>query len=253
MKPTVATVAALPETDVAALRNYELSTRAEILALLRALRDKRALVTAYVGQGLEFLVTSVISVRPEFEELTFGLGRDASLNRRLLSAKSIVFVATLDQVKLQFSAERAELIEADGESAFRVRIPDVLLRLQRRNFFRVHAPLARPLVCRAPSPSRTGEFVDLTVLDISCGGFGVWVDPGRLDAYPGLVLENCTLDLPEVATLELTVEVRHVSDIRRVGRPRKRLGCRFLNADGPTNTLLQRYVNRAERESLIPG
>lgn len=253
MKTPVATVAALPETDVASLRSYEVTTRAEVLALLRALRDKRALVTAYVGRGLEFLVTSVIGVHPEFEELTFGLGKDATLNRRLLSAKNIVFVATLDQVKLQFAAERAELIEADGESAFRVRIPDAVLRLQRRNYFRVHTPLARPLVCRAPSPGRLGEIVDLTVLDISCGGFGVWVDPGRLDAYPGLVLDNCTLDLPEVATLELTVEIRHVADIRRVGRPRKRLGCRFLNADGPTSTLLQRYVNRAERESLLTG
>ncbi|MDH4190145.1 MAG: flagellar brake protein [Betaproteobacteria bacterium] len=241
---------AAPETDSESLYRFEVRARPEVLALLRALRDKRALITAYFDAGTQFLVTSIIDVQQDFEDLVLGLGKDLALNRRLLGASNIVFVGNLDNVKIQFETGRAEPLRSGGEQEFRVRIPEVLFRLQRRDHFRVPTPVVRPLVCSAPAPGRENTRVELTVLDISAGGIGASVDPAQLDAQGGQILKDCRMELPQIGTLEVTIEIRHVREFTRAGRRRLRLGCRFVALSGSAAAMLQRYVTRQERESL---
>ena len=150
---------------------YKVYSRLEIAAVLGALQKAGSLVTAYFGAGNDFILTSIVRVDAEANEVMLDYGADAATNMRALKASSITFVAAHERIKIQFSAESLRQVRFDNRPAFGIALPGTLLRLQRREFFRIVTPLAQPLKCAIPPQ---GEGVDApteaTVADISCGG-----------------------------------------------------------------------------------
>jgi len=69
-------------------------------------------------------------------------------------SQRIAFVAFLNQVKAQFVVPHAEPTTWEGLPAIRVRVPDSVLRLQRREYYRIQPPVARPLLCSLPDPAQ---------------------------------------------------------------------------------------------------
>ena len=55
---------------------YLLHSKAEIAAVLRSLIQRRALVSAYLDRGHEFLLTSLLEVDTGNDELVLDWGRD---------------------------------------------------------------------------------------------------------------------------------------------------------------------------------
>ena len=239
----------LPEPLSQDMMQYEVRSRAEVVALLRALEEGRVLVTAYFGEE-EFLVTNVLAVDADRGKLVCGLGNVEAINRRLIASGEIVFVAILEQVKMQFwgtSAQRSRYLDAD---AFSVDLPQTVLRLQRREYFRVPTPQVRPVVCTVAAPGSKSARVELQILEISVGGVGALVDPEKLRAERGMLLQDGELRLPGGETVRVALDVRHTSEAMRGGHRRLRLGCRFVGLRGADTASLQRYVDRLQREWL---
>ena len=90
--------------------------------------------------------------------------------------------------------------------------------------------------------------MELTVVEIGCGGLSFTVDPGQLRVDPGARLEEFSLALPGEGNLECNLVVRHISDASKGAVRRHRLGCEFVDLPSNMASLLQRYVNKADRE-----
>ncbi len=240
-----------PEPADADIEHFQVYSRVEILSLLRALRDHHVLITIYFSGGEDFLVTTLLDVNPEFEELVFDSRADRAQNERLFASQRITAVAFIDKIKLQFNAQRVERTVHEGREAVRARLPDSLLRLQRRDFYRVATPVARPVTCSALHPGNADQRVGMTVTDISSGGICVLVDPEQLAASPGMLLNDFRMDLGELGSIEGTLQIRHVSEAHRGTAKRHRLGCAFYRMPGTMGTLVQRYVTSLERERLL--
>ncbi|MGB7595898.1 MAG: PilZ domain-containing protein, partial [Erysipelotrichaceae bacterium] len=133
----------------------------------------------------------------------------------------------------------------------RAAFPADLLRLQRREFFRLTMPITRPLKCQIPiSEGEDGnEFVvDLNVVDISGGGLAIALPEG-LDFAIDKEFKGCRIELPEVGMLVTTLKVRNQFEITlRSGGRVRRAGCEFIKLPGPMLTLVQRYIIKVERE-----
>ncbi|MEX5624343.1 hypothetical protein ABFV62_29885, partial [Pseudomonas syringae] len=71
------------------------------------------------------------------------------------------------------------LSEHEGLPAFSAALPELLWMIQRREFFRVNAPLSPVFYCYIPWPDGSGEG-RLRLRDLSLGGIGVLAD----DALP---------------------------------------------------------------------
>lgn len=239
-----------PEVDTADIEHFQVYSRVEILSLLRAIRDQRVLLTIYFSRGEDFMVTTLLSVNPEFEELVLDAGADRAQNQRMLASQGLIAVAFIDKIKVQFSTQRAEPTSFEGQDAIRIRLPESVLRLQRRDYYRVSAPVARPVKCSVASPKAPTQRLELIVSDVSGGGIGVMVDPALLAAQPGLLLKDFRLDLGEIGEVQGTLEVRHVSEVGRGPTRRHHLGCTFVRMPGTMTTLVQRYVTMLERERL---
>jgi c-di-GMP-binding flagellar brake protein YcgR len=228
---------------------YLLHSKKEILFILRAMRDKGDLITVYFNQGTDFLLTTLLDV--DEGGILLDPGSNADMNSRALASDKLVFIATHDKVKIQFSVRHLARTKFEGREAFRAAVPDEMLRLQRREFYRLTAPIAHPLRCFIPVKLADGTRTTLetTVIDISGGGLAVMAPPEGVEFETDHLFENCRIELPEVGTVTTTLRVRNVFEFTlRSGSRIKRSGCQFVDLPGPMLTLIQRYIIRIERE-----
>ena len=240
------------ERSVSAQDNerYLVHSRLEITAILRSLIEHSALVTVYFGERGEFIVTALLAVNSEFEELVFDCGAGQVLNAHLLESSRLTLVTQLDHIRIQFVANRAEATIFEQAPAFRIRLPDALTRLQRRENYRLKIPLSQPVSCTLQlDPQRDDSAVAIRICDVSGGGIALIDYPSSLELVPGTVYQGCHIDLREIGRVTTDIEIVHVME--KVGRNavRTRLcGCRFKNVPNAMVTLIQRYINKIERD-----
>jgi c-di-GMP-binding flagellar brake protein YcgR len=222
---------------------YRVHARVEIVALLRAVAAHREIVTVQFGGGSDFVVSAVLAVHPEGGEVVLDYGADQAAMQRLLRAPRLRVTTQLDHVRIHFQADAAQALWFDGGTAFRVPLPDSVLRLQRRDAYRLKIPLGRPLLCVVPAGSDADERMTLRVRDISVDGVGLTDFPKAYRVSAGMAWSRCRIDLPDLGALIGDLEVMHTTeaDVRRCG-------CRFRRLPFPMATLIQRYITRVERE-----
>ena len=230
---------------------YLLHSRTEIQFLLRALQEKGALITVYFNQGIDFLLTSIVSVAADGSRMILDYGSSEEMNRRALVSDRLICITSHDKVKVQFILRGLEKVQFQGREAFRARLPDTVLRLQRREYYRLTTPVAKPLKCFIPVPQPDGghTVIETNVMDISGGGVAVMAPPHSIDFDVDATFDNCRLELPEVGTITATLRVRNLFEITlRNGTRSKRYGCQFVDLPGAMVNLIQRYIIKVERE-----
>jgi flagellar brake protein len=231
---------------------YLLHSRSEILAVLRSLIQKRAMISVYFDEGRAFFLTTLIALASENRELVFDIGSNEENNLKALQAKKLIFTALVDKVKIQFSLDRLATTESDGRPAFLGALPETLLRLQRREFFRLGTPVINPLKLKATlrRADDSAFLIDLPLVDISGGGIGLMATPEQAILFErGTRLEDARIMLPEEGILVTTLWVRNRFEVTaRNGTPYVRIGCEYLDIPPGRLTMVQRYITRVERE-----
>lgn len=231
---------------------FLLYSKLEIVAVLRTLVQKGAMITAHFEHGKSFMLTSLIALSPDNSQVIFDVGSDHEMNSRALAANKLVFTAAVDKIKVQFSLNKLSGTTHDGRPAFRGTVPDTLLRLQRREYFRLSTPIATPIKCIIPMTRADGSalIAEAPLLDISGGGIGLMIQPEQASAYErGMTFKECKISLADEGVLITTLRVRNAFDVTaRNGNLYVRVGCEFIELQGSHLTLIQRYITRTERD-----
>lgn len=226
------------------------ASHSEVVSILAALQKVGCLVTAYFGGGHNFILTSILAVMPQRDELILDYGSDSGSNLRALKAKRITFVTAHDQIKMQFYTSSLRQLRFDGRDAFSTPIPDALLRLQRREYFRIATPLTRPLKCMvAPQPAPLRAPAEVAIVDISCGGVAIIDSSSLVDNGAGVCLRGCRILLPDVGEVTADILVKSTFEVTlKNGSKHKRAGCEFVGMPERERAKIQRYINKTERE-----
>lgn len=237
------------------LARYTLHSRAEILFQLRAIQKRKLLVNLDLHDSRQIVVTSVLAVNEAKNMLILDSAPGDALNQDLMSGKGAEFVAQMDGVSISFATGPVTLCEYEKLPALRIALPKSLVRLQRREHFRVQMPIANPVKCIVPSQSQSEpDPISTHIVDIGCGGVALADACGRLGPETGRLLPNCKLLLPDTDAIFTTLEVRNSAQIRlHNGAFQTRLGCKFIDLPNDMAARLQRFVmdiERARRNSL---
>ncbi len=246
--PNPANPRTLPPLAAGEYDKYMLRTPGEVLMVLRGLRDRKAQITVFCNEGRDMLLTMLVEILQD--RLVFDVGPDEEINRRAAAAGRHYCVALLDKVRIQFLVGDFTPISHDKRPAFLCALPQELLRLQRREFYRLTTPVARPLKCRMPLPLAGGgeTLYEAPVFDISGGGIGIAAPPEDVPFAPQLQLPDCRIELPEAGIVICTIKVCTVFEIAlKSGARIRRAGCAFVDLPGPMATLIQRYIVKVER------
>lgn len=223
----------------------------EINFQLRGLIKRGERLSINFQDGRQSFLTVLLDISEENNTLYFDIGGSEETNRAFLKAERSTFIATVDGIRIQFSAGQGRESVLDGGRVFAVALPASLLRLQRREFFRLELPSSKPYICRIRRG--TPQEKALPLHDISVGGVGVLSH--ELIKFDQLeILDNCWIDLRDSGVVAVTLEVRYfVSLETRSGKPLWHMGCRFVNLSALNETLIQRFMARtqAERKALL--
>lgn len=230
---------------------YLLHSKTEILFLLRALLDKGALITVYFNKGNDFLLTSILSVAQDASHIVLDCGSSDEMNRRAVQSDKLICVTSHEKVKVQFIVRRLEPVLYQDRPAFRAPVPETILRLQRREYYRLTTSVVKPLKCFIPVPQPDGgsTIVEANVVDISGGGVGIIASSDAIQFEVDSVFDNCRLELPDAGTFNARLRVRSVFEVTsRNGTSAMRYGCQFVDLPGSAVNAIQRYIIKVERE-----
>lgn len=231
---------------------FLLYSKSEILAVLRALIQKGAMITVHFDHGDSFLLTSMIGLAADHRQFILDLGSNEEMNRKALLADKLIFTTLVDKVKVQFSLPKLSLTQSEGRPAFLGSVPETVLRLQRREYFRLATPIAHPLMLTVTARRSDGSAatVDVPLLDLSGGGVGLMATPDQGQLFRcGDTLHDCKLQLPDEGLLVATLGVRNLIEFTtRNGSRHVHIGCEYVGLPAPRMTMLQRYITRVERE-----
>jgi c-di-GMP-binding flagellar brake protein YcgR len=231
---------------------YLLHSRAEILVHLRALFKNRTQITAYLEDGEQFFLTTLIGLDEDASQLILDGSNQSASNEAALKAARITLTAPLERVKVQIRLPGLSMSTTDGKKTLVAPLPTSILRLQRREFFRVETPRTTPLRCKLAIPNANGGHVvaDYTLFDISGGGLSLFGPIRDAELFSlGELLHDCRLEIPGESVLSVNLRVREILKMETAnGTQQLRLGCEFISLPGTRLAFIERYITRLERE-----
>jgi len=231
--------------DAATRERFTLRDRADVATCLQALAARRATATIYFGADSEMLHTELVGVNAAYGELMFAPGHDAQIEHRLMAAGEFMAESMLDSVRVQFQTGHAETVPGRTGVSFRARIPDSLVRMQRRDAMRACTPAdARP-VCKSQVH---GLALVANVMDISTGGVALELPQTGPRLSAGDLLADCRIEVPSLGTLACALKVAYVQ--AGMQGIRDRAGCAFVELPATTRRQVADYVARLERARL---
>jgi c-di-GMP-binding flagellar brake protein YcgR len=220
-------------------------SRMEILSVLNELIHRREPVTVSFGGGRLSFLTTLLEVRPQ--ALIFDMGGDVEANDKLPASETCVFAARPEGVRVQFSAGRARRFSWGGSDAFWVPVPERIVRLQRRESFRVALPVLGGPVLKVFADG-DGKPREWPIHDLSVGGLGASVG-ADCGIEVGSQLARISFSLHGKEQIRSAATVAHLSFIaERHGNAIHRLGVRFDGLSRPVEVQIQRTIIEIEHE-----
>lgn len=231
---------------------FVLSSRREIVFYLLLLAKRRCIVTAYLDDGQQFFLSSVLAADEEENQVCLDPSSEHDNNLLAQSAGKITLTTNLDRVKMQMRLPSLKMRKYQGQDVLWAPLPAGILRLQRREFFRLEPPLSAPILCKLAILKKDGDyhFLELVLSDISGGGVSLIGSPEMARYFPrDALFTDCRLEIPGEGIIQINLLVRKTIEISaRNGEHGLRIGCEFVNLPGSRLAFIERYITRIERE-----
>src|ERR1700753_1288826 len=129
----------LADDDIAPIVDFGRRNPLEIGVSLRNLANRGDFLTAQYGYG-------------NANTFTFDWGGVPEQNSLVLASQKLIFHSSPDGVRVEFTTGAARQTSFEGRPAFEADFPPVLYYMQRREYFRVEAPVLDPYICSGMLP-----------------------------------------------------------------------------------------------------
>jgi c-di-GMP-binding flagellar brake protein YcgR len=229
---------------------YLVADRNEIVRIFRGVAKRKGhLLRAILREGNE-LPSMVLGIDPDADALYVDCTASASDNRRIEESSRIHYVTMIDGVKIEWISSRADKTQFEGRDAFQLSIPEQVQRVQRRDCYRLDTPLNNPIICTVRLAD--GQTLDVTLVDVSVGGIGVALpESAEENLERGAVFPGCRIDFPGIGVVDVTLRVQMTWEIiMKNGNKSRRAGLEFVDLRLGTESLIQRYMVKLERERI---
>ncbi len=215
----------------------------EIQRILQTIAQKKSPAVLHFENEHCFFKTSLLAVTDK--GIWIDVGPSEEENNHLLHSDDITLVTSHQGTKVQFVCQQPLLANYVSQPAFYFSSPPHILRLQRRDFFRLPTCADAPLKCIVPVNHK--EHVNphgTTIMNISVGGIALICKEDNVRLESGATYPDCRIELPGIGTLVVAIQVKNLFDVTSAsGATIKHAGCEFIQPDGEMSIFLQRYVD----------
>ncbi len=235
--------------------DYTVHNNKEIVQILKKLIDDKTNLRVSFNQGNEDYITNIISVDNESGHLYFDLTVDDVFNQRLTNSATIM-VSKDSGIRIKWnSSKHTQVALVDGK-ALQLEIPTEIIRLQRRELFRLPTPSVKPLTCQIHVPNLINpqklDPISYHLVDVSLGGVGLIV-PNKVhpSIAVGKLFDDCRIEFPDVGEARLTLEVRNIIKLPSENNDEKfRIGMQYVQPTRANENMIHRYTFDLERAML---
>ncbi len=229
-------------TGSAADERFRVTNPVDVMGYLRDATRSRILCTVRATGHGESYLSRLFAIDNDTNALVFDTPRAPVIARMLVPGAMVSVELTLHHVRIHFDAPIRQITDYQNEPSLFVSIPSAIVRLQRRENYRIAVP-ARRAVRLTINPDHPG-LRNLKLTDLSCGGASVTL-AGVLDEYPvGKVFEQVRLILDDETDFLVDARVRHASAVRMSGLIGDlRIGFQFIHTPPGFEPAVARLVN----------
>ncbi len=222
---------------------YHVENQFEMCSILKSLIIKPDVITAYYDNSMNnFILTSVISVDVIKKTFILDCSSDEKRNSLVVNSERVTCKTKCNNVRVEFSVRKLKPITLNNERAFLCELPNNILYLQRREYYRMAIPLGDKIECRIKGLDNNTRRL-LTLADMSSGGIGL-NDPDISTSHELFELApHCEIDLGEIGSISFDLELRSKEIINLSNKEVLRLGYKFIDLQTPDNAKIQRYIH----------
>ncbi|MBB1201241.1 flagellar brake protein [Enterobacteriaceae bacterium 89] len=222
------------------------------LAVMNVLRDlHRDHIPLRVSWGTSQFISRILDISSQ--ALIIDYGSQEYENRAVLRAEDITLSAETQGAKIEFTVPKVSNGKFLDLPAFTMPVPPSLWFVQRREFFRIAAPLHPIYYCKGKLSDKSE--VRFRLCDLSLGGMGALMDeapPALLKS--GVMIPQLELDMGEWGKFYFDAQLislseRKIIDSKNETISTPRLSFRFLNVSPAVERSLQRIIFSLEREA----
>ena len=231
---------------------FFLKTRREIVFYLQLMARQRSITTVYLDDGQNFFLSAILAVDETANLVYLDASSEAANNALAQTAREITLVANLDRVKMLVRLSALTRGKYQAQEALCAVIPELICRLQRREFFRLESPATPPTCCKISAHRSNGasRSLELPLSDISGGGISLIGSTDMAEDFPrDALFQDCRLEIPGEGVIQVNLRVRKIVEISDTdGEHSLRIGCEFVNLPSSRMAFIERYIARIERE-----
>ncbi|POT59264.1 flagellar brake protein [Citrobacter amalonaticus] len=222
------------------------------LAILGVLRDlSRGQVPLRVSWSGGQFISKILEITQDRLVMDFGSQDNANLAAQ--HATEITITAETQGAKVEFTLEQLQRCEFLQLPAFTTPLPQSLWFIQRREYFRICAPLQPDYYCSAKLPDNST--LRFRLVDLSLGGMGALMEeakPGELEE--GMDFSQVELNMGQWGIFHVDAQLISISERKAIDGKNEtittpRLSFRFLNVGPAVERELQRIIFSLEREA----
>lgn len=219
-----------------------------VLGVLRDIQENQTPVMVSHTRG-QFITRLLYADK---ESMLLDFGSNDYDNQLAKEARNLHITAETRGAKVEFALNLLTATEHDGLPAFAADLPDVLWMIQRREFFRVTAPLNPVFYCYITWPDGSGEG-RLRLQDLSLGGIGVLSDnPLPETLQTGDSIKKLRVEMGEYGRFEVDAQLITIGKRSVVGNKSEtivtpRLSLRFMSLNAGQERELQQVIFTLER------
>lgn len=214
-----------------------------ILSYLKQIKKDHAFLAITSSGQYHPFISMLYKVDEQRRQIIFDTPEDSRLDRHFLKEDSVTIVTSVEQIRIQFEVSGLRHVMYDSKVAYAADIPTSILRLQRRDVYRLTVPVSAPIYCEIGDS--TGSFESAhryPVYDISLSGIG-------LNNFPmmaaGTKIYHAIVYLPDsIGSFIADLVVCHTFSIRfRRQDSILKTGFKFLSVSEQRNKKIQQYLN----------
>jgi c-di-GMP-binding flagellar brake protein YcgR len=178
---------------------YLISNSENIIGKLSILLKSKCLITAHFGDNDDSFITTILDIYIENSYLTFYHGPKEDSVEQLLGSQKITFKTEYAGIQIAFEAKKIANIQHQGIPIFVIPVPESILWMEARDFYRVKSPASKSSYCQLTPKDQ--EPINLKLYDISLTGLSILNACSEVSALmvPDTHVEQCKLILADTA------------------------------------------------------
>ncbi len=193
--------------------------------------------------------TQLLGINSDHDLLILDTTPNEELNSQITSGAMLYCATTINDVPIEFKLETPSQATLADRPVFVTPLPTTLIRMQRREFFRVNIPAGISAICYFPTDNSP---IKTELADISIGGFSILIHgpfprPFEIDD----ILEQCEIQLSLNDNFEVTLKVKnHIKKPSKNSIETTLIGFTFIDMPESTQSQIQRFIFNIESKRL---